>query len=159
MRTKLITVGITVAMLGCAGPSRLVRPTRVAVTLPSTMDRVWGALMAVVVQRSLPIQAIEKESGVLTTDFVLLEGGDFDLEPIAHLPGSALGISLRARYKLSIHVSPMNDTTTTITATAHIESFEKDLFSSGWKACPSKGVLETQLIGAVQTRLSESRPH
>jgi len=116
-------------------------------------DKVWSATIGVLADEGVPLQVIEKESGVVATQSVRF-GEDYDTEEtirtFAHRPfGTELSTaSSMARYSLSILVTKVSESTTVVKVTPRIEAFD-----GTWHECESNGALERRLLSAIAKRL------
>jgi len=104
-----------------------------------------------------PIQVVEKESGLITTQFVQFGSGlltDKQIDAIAYRPPGAgfLSIWNGGRYTLSVHVTRESDSTSVVKVTPHIEAFESNVTHS-WHVCETNGNLERQLFAAISQKL------
>lgn len=140
---------------GCAPPPMPeVTPDR---TFSTNFDTTWRAVVDALSDESYPIQAIEKESGVITTEFVIFTRGwlsaENQIERVAVLPGVLLGTWTTGRYTLSVFVMSV-EKGTRVRIRAHIEGYEENM-THRWHACQSKGTLEEELLNAIGDKLSE----
>jgi hypothetical protein len=153
------TVGSAlVFMVGCATtPPETLPPLRDSEVFVSPFPKVWSALIATLAEQAYPIEAIEKESGVVTTRFVTFTGGkvDAEIDALAVKPSAPLATWMSGRYTLSIFVGKTDSLTTTVKVTSHIEAFVKPLMADvpNWVVCQSKGVIEKRLFDAIKDKL------
>lgn len=142
--------------IGCA-TTQMVRPTiQDTDVIHASFNKVWGAVVATLAEMALPIESIERGSGLVTTKFVTFDSGliaDKQIDPIAQRPSIFLGIwSQGGRYTLSIFVTSSGENTTKIKITTYIEEFENNVTKS-WHACYSKGVIEKQIFDSVRSKI------
>jgi hypothetical protein len=98
---------------GAPKTARVVRvsaPAQSSETFHATYDKVWAATVGALADEGAPIQVVEKESGLVTTQFVQFGSGlwtDKQIDTVAHRPVGAgfLSIWSEARYSLSVHVT------------------------------------------------------
>jgi len=144
----------TVLLAGCA-PPQMVKPTiQDTVVIQAPFDKVWGAIVSTLAEMALPIESIEKESGLITTKFVTFASGIFaekKIDRIAQKPPLFLASWSQGRYTLSVFVAPVGEDATKIKITAHIEAFERT--TKGWHVCYSKGVIEKQIFDSVKSKI------
>ena len=101
-----------------------------------------------------PIQVVEKENGVITTQPVQFGSGlstGRQIDAVAYRPESGGPFSM-ARYTLSVHVTKDTDSTSVVRVTPHIEAFDSEATRS-WEVCESNGGLEGRLFSAIAARL------
>ena len=154
------TVGVAlVSLVGCATtpPEQQPIPLRDSEVFVSPFPKVWSALIATLAEQAYPIEAIEKESGVVTTRFVTFTGGKVDaqIDALAVKPTEPLATWMSGRYTLSIFVGKTDSLTTTVKVTSHIEAFVKPFMVDvpDWVVCQSKGVIEKRLFDAIKDKL------
>jgi len=124
-------------------------------TFAAAFDDVWSAAVGCVAEAQLPIQAIEKESGLLSTGFVTCDSGTIDAA--GALPRSFLSIWSQGRYTLSFFLRDLKDGRTQVIITPHLEAYEMNVLKS-WQPVKSKGVLEAEFLGKIANRLPSQPP-
>lgn len=151
----LLVVLLLVIFTGCA-TTQMVRPTiQDTDAIQAPFDKVWGAVVATLAEMALPIEAIEKESGLVTTKFVTFASGILaqnEIDRIAQRPSVFLGTWSQGRYTVSIFVTSSGENTTRVKITIHIEAFE-DNVTKGWYVCYSKGVIEQRIFDSVRSKI------
>lgn len=90
-------------------------------------DQVWSATVGTVADQGAPIQVVEEDSGVISTQLVGLAGGPGtyeQMDAVAYRPAGDGFFSTwsNVRYALSIHVTRDTDSTTVVKVTPHIEA-------------------------------------
>lgn len=123
-------------------------------TFLCSFDTVWRSTMSVLTDREEPISAIEKESGIIVTDFVLFYEGHFDKTV---LPMGALEIIKQGRYKLNIVVQEVEGKTL-VRVRAHIEKLSKAFMENyyTWKPVQSGGLIENEILEQIAAECSHS---
>ena len=156
MGKLIISITILFFLAGCVTPA--VRPTiQDTKIIDAPFDKVWSALIATLSERALPIKAIEKESGVVTTDFVVFASGRTSYEigkaidEVAVKP-SGLLIWSRAMYKVSIFATKAGEDATNIKITTHIQAFEVFAFEN-WVVLYSNGTIERGIFTDVKAKI------
>jgi len=173
---RFLLLGIALVGAGCAPYSPPPSPTffrnpsgaeqmMAKRTYAASVDAVWNAAVQVVTDNQYSLVTIEKDSGVLTTDWVLVESrSPFGLEPretpvtlgfLAVLPPTRnflgeIGLWSKCRYKFSVRVTAEPSGSTQVLLTPHIECWE-DQERKTWTPCESKGVLESQFFQSLET--------
>ena len=118
-------------------------------------DKLWDATLKVLEKKSLAIKEINKEKGEITTRFANYSVGYHahqDLEKIAEKPEVRLGLYTQVGYSLTIKLTPVTGTYTQIKITASIEAYDTNV-TQQWQKCPSKGVIERELLGKIKDSL------
>ncbi len=119
-------------------------------------DKVWDTVVTTLNAESIPIDSIDKGRGVITTKFVNYSVGPqahYEIEAIAEKPSAArLAIWSQAGYTLSILVTSINDMSTKVKITAHIEAYDRNV-SQEWHECISKKTLEGNIIEKIRAQL------
>jgi len=140
---------------GCATTS-VVRPViQDSYLVEAPYDKAWSAIVATAAEKSLPVKSIEKDSGLLTTDFVTLANGystDNQLKLVAQKPSIFLGVWEGARYALSIYATPQGEGSTKIKITSQIQGYESNV-TKQWHVCYSTGTLEEEFFISVRSKL------
>jgi len=145
-------------IIGCATVP--VRPTiQDTQIINAPFDKVWEALVATLAEMGLPIESIEKESGIVTTDFVIFASGlatEKVLGKVAVYPTSLLYIWSTARYKLSIFAIKKGEDATKVKITTHIEAYESNV-THNWMVCYSKGVIEKRIFESIKMKICQEK--
>ncbi|MCL4510012.1 MAG: hypothetical protein M1470_02945 [Bacteroidetes bacterium] len=118
-------------------------------------DKVWSAIVGTLAEQSLPIQSIDKASGLVTTQFVVFANGILAqraIDKVAVKPSSLLYTWSGGRYMLSIFVTKSGENQTRVKITTHIEAFENNVTYS-WMICYSNGTIENQLFNAIKAKI------
>jgi hypothetical protein len=113
-------------------------------------DAVWAGAVGAVSALALPIQAIEKESGILATG--LANCGEGRMQEIGDPPSIFLAVWWQGRYSLSVFVRTAETGEVLVRVTTHIEAFESNL-SGKWHKIQSRGVLEKEFLDAIAASL------
>lgn len=154
LRFRLIAVLVVFFLVGCATVA--VRPTiQDTEIIDAPFDKVWGALIATLSEQSLPIETIEKESGLVTTKFVTFASGfmaERAINEVAVKPSGLLYTWSNARYTVSVFVTKSGENTTRVKITSHIEAFENNVTKS-WMVCYSNGVIEKRIFDSIEAKI------
>jgi len=156
-RHYLSTLLAIFLLAGCASAPKQAAtfPDNTAFYL-ARFDKVWDSVIAALNAESIPIDSMEKSKGIITTKFVNYSVGPqahYELATIAEKPSAArLAIWSQAGYNLSILVTPINEMSTKVKVTAHIEAYDKNV-TQEWHECISKGVIESGIIEKVRAQL------
>lgn len=148
----LVALLVISFLVACATVT--VRPTiQDAKIINAPFDKVWSALIATLVEQALPIEVIEKESGLVTTGFVAIPGnflahGAFNKVAVRP-PGAPLWD--RARFELDILAAKSGENATRVKIIAYIKVF--DGLSENWVACYSKGIIEKRIFDSIMEKI------
>lgn len=163
-RTIVVVVGfltLLATLSSCAGPSRLYippDPLQGIQTFRGDRNEVWTALVGVIAEAGTPVQVIEKESGLITTQPVMFSeglGSGHTLKRVASIPPTASSFAVwsMARYTLSFHVRSVTDSTTILRVTPHIEAYDSNV-GKRWYVCESNGAIEAKLFIQIGDKLN-----
>jgi len=149
---------VVLGTIGCAASRQVIRgPVQDRQVFQAPYDKVWSATVGALADEGAPIQVVEKESGLITTQFVQFASGlnaAKQMDAYAHRPrgGGFLSIWSMGRYSLSVHVTREADSTTAVKVTPHIEAYERNVTNS-WHVCDGNGGLERRLFPAISAKL------
>ena len=146
---------IFLMIIGCS-TTKITQPRIIDTKIfPSSYDEVWQSLVSSLALMSLPIASIEKDSGLITTNFVIFASGilaDNEIKRISVRPSIMLGTWSQGRYILSVFVEKLDTNSTKVRITSHIEAYENNV-SYSWYVCHSKGVIERQIFNSIESKL------
>ena len=119
-------------------------------------DEVWESLVYVLNENEQPISTIEKESGIIVTDFVRFDPYSTTAKECIHT--QTLETVRECRYKLNILVMNEGPKSTAVRVNAHIEKFSKPfLMDYSWTSQMSNGYLERRIFDELDDRLWAER--
>src|SRR5687768_6141996 len=92
-------LGLALAAIGCAASQRMTvrAPVQSSERYEASYDKVWAATVGSLAEIGAPIQVVEKESGLITTQFVQFGSGlftDKQLDAVAYRPTGAGFLSI-----------------------------------------------------------------
>jgi hypothetical protein len=121
-------------------------------TFDAPKDAVWTALVQEVGLR-FPVKAVEKESGLLTTDFVSMPAGfnNMNAGRWVHPPGGFLATWNGLRMSMSVLVTEPQPGKTSVNIRTHYEAFENNV-SHSWVVCQSNGGLEHEILSNISVK-------
>ncbi len=141
---------------GCASSPKPVKPVDDTAFYLARFDKIWDAATVTLSEESIPIDSMNKDRGVIITKFVNYSVGPqahHDIDAIAQKPSAArLAIWSQVGYTLSILITPINDMSTKVKVTAHIEAYDRNV-SQEWHECISNKVIENRIIEKIRTQL------
>jgi len=138
-------------IFACASTSQMSKPQYVGYnTFDASFDKVWNAVLQVLGEGGFPIGAIEKESGIITTDFVTFT---YDVLSSAECPKAIINLLnwKEGQIRMNILVRKINENSTQVTIRSVIMGFEHSW--GRWNYCNSTGVIENQIFNAVAKRI------
>jgi hypothetical protein len=156
MRKLQLPLVVFLLFAGCATvPTGPVAPIQDSFEIDKPYDVVWKAAVATFAEKSLPVTSIEKDSGFITTDFVIFASGLYAEEQInatAVRPAVFLGTWNSGRYSINIYAQSIDSSKTKIKITPHIEAFENN-GTKTWYPCASKGIIEKDIYDSIMSKL------
>lgn len=145
---------LMVFIVGCATvPKAPLQAQRTSAVILSPKDKVWPLLVSEV-GLNYPVQAIEKESGLLTTQFVQMPVGfgNMYMDRYVFPPGGFLATWRGLRMSMRIMAIESEPGRTVVTINAHYEAFE-DNVSKSWIVARSNGSVENQILTSIEQKL------
>jgi len=154
MKKIFIYLFLPILLMGCVTtpPPRLITNTEI---FQSSFDRVWGATVATFAEKTLPIESIDKESGLIGSNFVKTSR----VYQIAEIPNTWLGsVYSSARFKVNLFAKRISNEITEIQINAHIEKYSAGVATYGlapgtWEPVQSKGILEQEILDSIKAKL------
>jgi len=119
-------------------------------------DRVWRATVSTLAEMALPIESMDKGSGLITARSVIFTGGwaaPKEIDRVAQKPSVFLGTWSAGKYTLSVYVRPNGKDSARVKITTHIEAYE-DYMTGKWHTCYSKGVIEKEIFDSIASKIS-----
>jgi len=121
-------------------------------------EEVWEATVSVLSEEEYPIRTIEKDNGLIITDFVIFTKGlsvevEREIDKVAVRPSIIFGTWSQGRYSLSIFVTEKNNGTL-LRIKPHIEAYENNVTNS-WHVCDSRGLIEKKLLGKIEQLIAQ----
>ncbi|HFX6272261.1 hypothetical protein ACWPO0_19380 [Acinetobacter nosocomialis] len=146
-----------VFVVGCATqPVVPVQPLETSRVLPYSKDKVWASTVKVISQK-LPIQVIEKDSGLISTQTAQLPlgYGNSGYQNYFYQPQIFLSTWGGANARLNVLVSPESTTSTNIKIDATYQALETNVTKS-WVAARSNGQAENRILDEIEQDLMNS---
>jgi len=153
-----VLLGIVVIIMCCATtPETHLNPQRTSAVIPAPKDKVWPLVVAEVGLR-YPIQAIEKDSGLISTQFVRIPVGynNTGWEEYVFPPKCFLCTWDGLRMALRIFVIEAGPQKTSVIIKAHYEAFE-DNVSHSWVVVRSNGALENFILTNIERKINSKQ--
>ena len=120
--------------------------------IEAPVDQVWTALVKRATDRSWPIKTIDKASGVLGTDFVMI--GRAGLLGFTGISDNPFWIVEDGRQTVSVFVLKLDEKRTRIKPTMHYEAWVNSMGGRQWTSVPSKGINEAQIATDIANDLN-----
>lgn len=156
-RPSIVPVVLTLVagfiVAGCGSPAVRLQITDTDV-IEAPFDDVWAAVVASLAERDFTIEAIEKESGLITTKHMIFLDGIYtqrELERVATMPSNPLATWVQARLSINVFVKAAAGGTK-VKITTNIEAYDSNV-SKRWHPCYSKGVIEQQIFDQIRASL------
>jgi hypothetical protein len=153
----LTTILLVLFSTGCATqPVMQTAPMETSRVLPYPKDKVWASTVKIVSQK-LPIQVIEKDSGLISTQTAQLPMGfnNTGYQNYFYQPNVFLGTWGGANIRLNVIVNPESSTSTNIKLDATYQALETNVTKS-WIAARSNGQAENKIIDEIEQDLKNS---
>lgn len=159
MKTKPLPSLVGLALLalfsGCetASTQAPVQPQRTQATVTASKNRVWPLLVSQV-GLDYPVRAIEKDSGLITTDWVTVPAGFNNMNAGRWIfpPGGFLATWAGLRMNMKIMALESEPGKTTVTINCHYEAFENNVQKS-WLVVRSNGTVENGILTEIERQL------
>lgn len=132
---KWIVGWVALFAFGCAAAP--LAPEKKERVYPADYDRTWNAVLDVLNERVLPLRIVQKDSGIVVTDFVERRTGAIK------------------RFKLNISVRPQSSSTK-VRIDGRFEYFQRGgSFDVGrWEVEESTGEVEADLFQSIEKKLA-----
>lgn len=131
-------------------------PLETSRIFPYNKDKVWASTVKIISQK-LPIQVIEKDSGLITTQNAQLPLGfnNTGYQNYFYQPNIFLSTWGGANARLNIFINPESSTSTSIKLDATYQALETNV-SKSWINVKSNGQLENKIINEIEQDLINS---
>ncbi len=117
-------------------------------------DQTWNAVVATVAERACPIQAIEKESGVLaTSEMALPNPGSRQFREMVVMPSLGLALRRAPRVRMNFVVVREAAARTSVQVNTTISAFDYN-WTGQWHQGYSTGKIEADMLGAIGSKLA-----
>ena len=139
---------------GCVTmPTVPLQAQRTSALILAPKDKVWPLLVGEV-GLNYPVQVIEKDSGLLTTQFVQMPVGfnNMGMERYIFPPGGFLATWGGLRMSMQIMVIESEPGKTMVTINTHYEAFESNV-SKSWIVARSNGSVENQILISIEQKI------
>jgi outer membrane lipoprotein-sorting protein len=150
----LTLLATLIALSGCQTTNQAPQVAqRTSAVFNASKDKVWPLLVAEV-GLNYPVAAVEKESGLLTTDFVMMPAGynNMNMTQWVFNPGGFLATWNGLRMKMNIMVVEIEPGKTQVTIRAHYEAFENNV-SKSWIVCRTNGSMENSILTSIENQI------
>ena len=114
-------------------------------------DHAWSATIETFAEMNLPIQNMEKASGLVTTDWISF-AGDAN-SGYADCGGTGLAIERDRQGKFNVYVKTVEGSVD-VRVTTTYRQMRSLGSSSGWVNCQSTGQLEERIHGMIQQKIA-----
>lgn len=149
------------AVLGCSStPSPVPRLEAKANVYDASFEETWDALNDVLTEKRLPLKAFEKDSGLVSTDFVNAGSRYVYMGKKDDAGREMSQWADKTRYFLNIRVRADGDNQTTVDVIPHFEymRYVRDTrinrwVEAGWEPCDSHGDVEREIHDALASKL------
>ena len=150
--TTILAGLLTTLLAGCATEPRKYNFDN-SQTFDASMENVWPQTIEFFAERSLPISVIERDSGLITVNDARISM--MELSIWADCGKKPLYQRANNRLDLSTRVRESSAESTSVIVTTNYQVYWYDSFSNSgfWKACTSRGLLESAIFGWIGARI------
>lgn len=146
MKRVLVILGLLM-LSGCTTMPINSSPAKQEEVFNLSFDDVWKQVVEVLSDENYPIESIEKDSGLITTEFIST-GGD-QIQRIARLEKGMFFAWTTGSYKLNIFVVSIDDSHTRVKINPYIKAYNYILES--WKQrASSTGLIERSIFRRIK---------
>jgi hypothetical protein len=151
--TTIFIIFNSFLLIGCATPPRPEPPYITnSEVVNKPFDVVWTQLIEYLSSRQIQLKTINKESGFLDTEFMLLPA---QILPNYAWTGRNLPSMLhnKGRIKANIFVKKISESKTSVTINAWVQVFEEYIGKyspGGWMAAKSTGKFESDILNTLR---------
>ena len=152
-------LSILALLWGCATPAEAPRATlRTSATFDAPKDRVWPLLVSGM-GLDYPVRVIEKESGLISTDWVTLPAGynNMNAQRRVSPPGGFLATWNGLRMNMKVVAVETSPGKTLVTINCHYEAFENNVHKT-WLVAESNGSIENAILIKTEESLKHAAP-
>jgi len=153
MRIKILVLGLACLMIYSCATAPAPRQITKAFPIEATFDEVWPAVIESFAELNLPIQNVEKDSGLITTDWISFTGQ----KNTDYCDCGGLGISVeRSREgRFNVFVKRTSDSSCEVVVNCiyrqTLETIKGTL--AGTRSCVSTGILEADMFEIIKSKL------
>ena len=157
MRIKILFLGLICLMVyGCAtapAPRQIVK----AFTIESSLDDVWIAVIDTFAEMNLPIANMEKDSGLITTDWEIYPRGKAG-NVYCDCGGLGLNVEIERRGRFNVFVKRLTENSCELKVNCIYNRTIQPAFAKGSdgitsRNCISTGKLEAMMFEIVKSKL------
>ncbi|MGC9325477.1 MAG: hypothetical protein ACP5G0_12105 [Desulfomonilia bacterium] len=119
------------------------------------LDTLWEVILATLEEESIMVRSMEKEKGIIITKFhnyMVGPSAHHAIDEIAYRPSVHKAIFSQVGYSFTISITQVTEMSSKVRVMATIEAYDSNM-TKAWHACPSKSILEYQLLDKIRTRL------
>ena len=148
MKTKILILLISYIFLYCYTPSPTPRIIQNSFPIDRPFDNVWIALIETFVEMNMPIDNMEKDSGLIATDWIDFKGQTNEEYCDCGSPG--IGIEVNRQGKINIFVKKITQNSCEIKVSCLFQQKREFADSTTHtRSCVSTGNLERQIFELI----------
>ena len=156
MRIKILVLGLTCLMIyNCATAPP---PRQIAKVFPieAPFDEVWQAVIETFAEMNLPIVNMEKDSGLITTEWIAYPRGKAG-NIYCDCGGLGLNVEIERRGRFNVFVRKITENSCELTVNClynqTIQPAMGDASTQSTRSCVSTGKLEADMFEIVKSKL------
>jgi len=151
MKTKVLTLVILSVFLYCHPPPPSPRIIQNSFPIDRPLDDVWIALIETFVDMNMPIDNTEKDSGLITTDWINFKGQTNEEYCDCGSPG--IGIEVNRQGKINIFVKKITQNSCEIKVSCLFQQKREFADSTTHtRSCISTGNLESEIFELIVSK-------
>jgi len=150
MKTMICAAFGVIVLAGCAQPEiPIIEKQR---RFAADYDTTWRAVIATVAEQSYPINAIEKDSGIVATEEMLVTNRTQEMREYAVLPSLPFSVWQRLTCRLNFFVHAGANDATTVQVNTAMRAYESNM-TGAWHSASSTGAIETTVFESLRNHL------
>lgn len=140
---------LTLCLVSCATAPQ-VHEFQKTWTVQSSYDKTWSATVQLFAEHGWPISTLEKDSGIIVSDWVRLNAAEAAEFADSGNSGLAYVRSREAKFNVFIQDAGSSPSLTVNTSFREQRSFDTQVW---YQECTSLGVLEAKVYGEIVSRV------
>ena len=151
MRTKIFILALTSAFLAACASAPAPRTIVNSFAIDAGYDSVWSALIETFAELQLPIDNMEKDSGLVTTDWIEFTGQTN--EGYCDCGGLGINIEVNRLGKFNVFMKKVTEDSCQMTVNCMYEQTIRFGDTTSRRKCISTGNLEQEMYNLVVSKL------
>jgi len=149
---KLLLVATAFILPACASAAPPPVTTDVRHAYQAPFDAVWEATVQVFAEHNIPIENIEKDSGIISTDWALVQKDDSDCGGT----GMFYHRDRQGQFNVFIHEVGNRAIEVQVNTQFRVSVYDLNGRYTGLKTCSSTGTIESAIQDGINARIETS---